>query len=182
MFNKTSTRRDLAWSHCPAHPDRRPVPNRRRDAKSSHGFTTYVDAQRLVDQMSDGGFPVEHVRIVGDGVRTVENITGRLTTGKAALAGAGSGAWFGLLIGLLFAIFTVGPVWIYLMLVAAIIGAFWGATFGFIAHWSTRGQRDFSSVLALEAQRYDICVTAEFAAEAARFVDGESTDRPVARQ
>lgn len=135
-------------------------------------FHHYLDAQRLVDRMSDGGFPVEHVRIVGDGVRTVENITGRLTTGKAALAGAASGAWFGLLIGLLFAVFTVGPLWIYAMLIAAIIGAVWGAVFGFIAHWSTRGQRDFSNVFALEAQRYDICVAAGYAADAARFVDG----------
>ncbi|WP_331458328.1 general stress protein [Mycobacterium nebraskense] len=62
-------------------------------------FDHYLDVQRLVDHMSDGGFPVEHVRIIGDGVRTVEHVTGRMTTGKAALAGAGSGAWFGLLIG-----------------------------------------------------------------------------------
>ncbi|WP_244193461.1 general stress protein [Mycobacterium nebraskense] len=109
-------------------------------------FDHYLDVQRLVDHMSDGGFPVEHVRIIGDGVRTVEHVTGRMTTGKAALAGAGSGAWFGLLIGSLFAIFTAGPLWVWMLLVAAIIGAFWGAAFGFIAHASTRGQRDFSSV------------------------------------
>ncbi|WP_198419749.1 general stress protein [Mycobacterium intracellulare] len=40
-------------------------------------FDHYLDAQRLVDQMSDDGFPVEHVRIIGDGVRTVEHVTGR---------------------------------------------------------------------------------------------------------
>ena len=34
-------------------------------------FTDYLSAQRLVDRMSDDGFPVEHVRIVGDGIRTV---------------------------------------------------------------------------------------------------------------
>jgi len=139
-------------------------------------FDHYLDAQRVVDRMSDGGFPVEHVRIIGDGVRTVEHVTGRMTTGKAALAGAGSGAWFGLLIGLLFVIFTVGPLWIWMLLVATIIGAFWGAAFGVIAHWSTRGQRDFSSVQALEAQRYDIYVTAQYAAEAARFVQGSRVD------
>lgn len=133
-------------------------------------FDDYVDAQRLVDRMSDGGFPVEHVRIIGDGVRTVEHVTGRMTNGKAALAGAGTGAWFGLLIGLLFAIFMVGPFWIWAMLIALALGAFWGAVFGFIAHWSTRGERDFSSVHSLEAQRYDVCVTADHAAEAARYV------------
>lgn len=132
-------------------------------------FDNYFAAQQLVDRMSDGGFPVEHVRIVGDGVRTVEHVTGRLTNGRAALAGAGAGAWWGLLIGLLFAIFTVGPYWIWALLIAVAIGAFWGAVFGFVAHWSTRGRRDFSSVQTLEAQRYDICVTADHAPEAARY-------------
>ena len=70
-------------------------------------FDNYLAAQHLVDRMSDGGFPVEHVRIVGDGARTVEHVTGRMTKGKAALAGAASGAWFGTLIGLLFAVFVV---------------------------------------------------------------------------
>lgn len=153
-------------------------PPPRRELVAS--FDNYADAQRLVDRMSDGGFPVENVRIIGDGLRTVEHVTGRLTTGKAALAGAGTGAWFGLLIGLLFAIFTVGPLWVYALIVAAAIGACWGAIFGFIAHWSTRGKRDFASVLALEAQRYDIYVSEQHLAEAARFAD--SASQPGARQ
>lgn len=133
-------------------------------------FNDYLSAQQLVDRMSDGGFPVEHVQIVGEGVSTVESVTGRMTKGRAALAGAGSGAWFGLLIGLLFAIFSVGPLWIWVVLIATVIGAFWGAVFGFVAHWSTRGQRDFSSVQSLEAQRYDVYVTEQYAADAARYV------------
>ncbi|MDQ2638724.1 MAG: hypothetical protein M3Y83_17825 [Actinomycetota bacterium] len=133
-------------------------------------FDDYLSAQQLVDRMSDAGFPVEHVQIVGEGVRTVENVTGRMTKGKAALAGAGSGAWFGLLIGLLFAIFSVGPMWIWVVLTATVIGAFWGAVFGFVAHWSSRGQRDFASVHSLEAQRYDVYVTEQYAADAARYV------------
>lgn len=133
-------------------------------------FTDYLHAQQLVDRMSDGGFPVEQVRIIGDGVRTVEHVTGRMTNAKAALAGAGTGAWFGLFIGLLFAIFTVGPLWIWALLVPMVIGACWGAVFGFIAHWSTRGRRDFSSVQTLEAQRYDVCVTPDHAAAASRYL------------
>lgn len=139
-------------------------------------FDNYLAAQHLVDRMSDGGFPVEHVRIVGDGVRTVEHVTGRMTKGKAALAGAASGAWFGVLVGLLFAIFVVGPLWLWMVLVAVVVGAIWGAIFGFAAHWSTRGRRDFSSVQTLQAQRYDVYVAAEHAAEAARYVESATTD------
>ncbi|GAA3624454.1 hypothetical protein C8D87_101567 [Lentzea atacamensis] len=133
-------------------------------------FSDYLEAQRLVDRMSDEGFPVESVRIVGEGVRTVEQVTGRMTRGRAAAAGAGGGAWFGVLVGLLFGLFTAGAVWVWLLLVSLVIGAFWGAVFGFVAHWSTRGKRDFSSVMTLQAQRYEVHVDKERAAEAARFV------------
>jgi hypothetical protein len=75
---------------------------------------TYADAQALVDRMSDDGFPVEHVRYVGDGLRTVEQVTGGMTKGKAALAGSATGAWIGALIGLLFLLFAVGPFWFWI--------------------------------------------------------------------
>jgi hypothetical protein len=56
-------------------------------------YATYEEAQRVVDRLSDAGFPVPGVQIVGSGLRTVEQVTGRLTTGRAALLGAGAGAW-----------------------------------------------------------------------------------------
>jgi hypothetical protein len=133
-------------------------------------FPTYVEAQRLVDKMSDGGFPVQHVRIVGEDLRLVEHITGRLTLAKAALAGAVGGAWFGLLLGLLFGLFTTGESWLWVMLFSLVVGVVSGAVFGFLAHWVTRGVRDFSSVPSVEAGRYDVYVDAEHAAGAARFL------------
>lgn len=133
-------------------------------------FTDYTDAQRLVDRMSDDGFPVESVRIVGEGVRTVEQVTGRMTRGRAAASGAAGGAWFGVLIGLLFGLFTSGAGWVLMLLISLVIGAFWGAVFGFVAHWSTRGRRDFSSVMTLQAQRYEVHVDRAQAAQAARYV------------
>lgn len=134
-------------------------------------FTTYDEAQHLVDRLSDAGFPVEHVRIVGTGIHSVEQVTGRLTKGRAALGGAATGAWFGLLIGLLFSLFTIGPAWLAVLLGSLVIGAFWGAVFGFVAHWATRGRRDFASVKALEADRYAVQVEAGYIAEAARIAD-----------
>jgi hypothetical protein len=131
-------------------------------------FDDYADAQRLVDRLSDAGFPVEHVRIVGTGIRTVEQVTGRMTTGKAALYGAGSGAWMGLLIGLIFGLLTEGPAWIFILLLSLALGAFWGAAFGFIAHRMTKGQRDFSSIQALEAERYAVLVRDTYLGEALR--------------
>jgi hypothetical protein len=139
-----------------------------RTAVTLREFDTYDEAQQLVDRLSDAGFPVEQVRIVGSGLRSVEQVTGRLTKGRSAAGGAFTGAWFGLLIGLLFAVFVVGPFGLGVMLSSVIFGALWGAVFGFVAHWATRGRRDFSSVRGLEAERYEVQVDAGHEEEAAR--------------
>jgi hypothetical protein len=129
-------------------------------------FSTYEDAQSAVDLLSDEGFPVESVSIVGHDIRTVENVSGRLTSGKAAGRGAGGGAWFGLLLGLLFGIFAPTGAWIGVLLVAVGLGALWGALWGFVGHKMLRGRRDFSSVRTMEAGRYEVLVRGELAARA----------------
>ena len=119
-------------------------------------YPTYEQAQEAVDRLSDEGFPVEHLDIVGCDLRLVERVTGRMTKGKAAGAGAASGAWFGLFIGVLVGLFTTGPTWLGLILGGLLIGALWGAVFGFVGHAATGGRRDFSSMRSFVASRYDI--------------------------
>ena len=70
-------------------------------------YDTYLEAQRAVDYLSDKQFPVQHVAIVGSDLRMVENVLGRLTRGRAALAGAASGAWFGLFVGVLLTLLVI---------------------------------------------------------------------------
>jgi hypothetical protein len=119
-------------------------------------YSSYEEAQAAVDRLSDEGFPVENLDIVGSGLRLVERVTGRLTKARAAAAGAASGAWFGLFIGLLVGLFTRGHTWIGLIIGGLLIGAAWGAAFGFASHAATRGRRDFSSARTITASRYDI--------------------------
>ncbi|WP_165070118.1 general stress protein [Marisediminicola senii] len=133
-------------------------------------YTNYVDAQAAVDRLSDEEFPVASTQIIGRDITTVETVTGRLTLGRAALMGAAAGAWFGLLIGLLFAIFAFGISYFAIVLSAVAFGALWGAIAGFVSHWATRGRRDFSSVQSLKAARYDVLVEASRAADAARIL------------
>jgi uncharacterized membrane protein len=135
-------------------------------------FDDYETAQRAVDQLSDDGFPVETLDIVGSDLRLVERVTGRLTKARAAGAGAVSGAWIGLLIGILLGLFTTGA-WLGVVAAGVAIGAVWGAVFGFAAHAATRGQRDFSSVRALSASRYDL-IARDGTAERARTMLGHS--------
>ena len=121
-------------------------------------YTEYGAAQQAVDRLSDAEFPIASVEIVGHDLSLVELVTGRWTTARATVAGAGTGAWFGLFIGLLVGLFTTGPVWAGLVLGGLLIGALWGAAFGFFAHWATHGQRDFASAHTLIAERYEVLV------------------------
>lgn len=143
------------------------------DWKLVASYESYEEAQRAVDRLSDASFPVENIEIVGRDLRIVERVTGRLTTGRATLAGAGTGAWWGLFIGLLVGLFTTGPEWLGLVLGGLAIGAVWGAVFGFVAQWSTRGQRDFSSLRNLAAGHYDLMVAAANADSARALLRGE---------
>src|SRR5690606_24550665 len=50
-------------------------------------YDTYDEAQAVVDRLARGEFPVKQVSIVGSDLRTVERVTGKMTYGRAAIAG-----------------------------------------------------------------------------------------------
>jgi hypothetical protein len=124
-------------------------------------YDTYLDAQRAVDFLSDHRFPVENVTIVGTDLRMVERVTGRLSYGRVSVAGALSGAWFGLFVGLLLSLFGGGPA--FSMLAAVIIGAGFGILFGVISYAATGGRRDFTSTSQIVASEYQVLCMAEHA-------------------
>jgi hypothetical protein len=141
--------------------------------RSVASFEHYTDAQRAVDRLSDAGFPVDRVQIVGRGLKYVEQVTGRLTTASAALRGIPSGAIVGALLGWLFGLFDWSDPLISGLLLALyglLIGAVLGALFGALAHTATRGERDFSAVGAMAADRYDVLVDEEVAGKAIRLL------------
>ena len=74
------------------------APGRRRKIAS---YADYADAERAVDWLADRGFPVEHGAIVGMGLRSVEQVEGRMTPGRAALVGAAAGIFMGAFLALL---------------------------------------------------------------------------------
>ncbi len=130
-------------------------------------YGSYREAEGAVDFLSDREFPVERVAIVGTGLKTVEQVAGRLTTGRAALMGAGQGAMIGLFFALLFGIFfTVDEAFLGVLLYGLVAGSLFGATFAAIAQAATGGRRDFASVTAMTAERYELQVDHEVSARA----------------
>jgi hypothetical protein len=128
-------------------------------------YDDYAAAQKAVDFLADQKFPVEQCMIVGTDLKRVERITGRLNTGKVALGGAATGAWFGLFIGLLFSLFVENNV-IAMILSTLLFGAVFGLIWALVGYAFTRGQRDFSSVTQVVATRYEVLVEHKVAAQA----------------
>ena len=128
-------------------------------------YDDYAQAQRTVDFLS------EQLMIVGTDLKRVEKITGRLTTGRVALSGAASGAWFGLFVGLIFVLLTDESA-LAALLPPLLIGALFGLIFALMGYAATRGQRDFSSVTQVVATRYEVLVEHKSAARARELLTG----------
>lgn len=130
-------------------------------------FDTYEQAQRVVDYLSDNEFEVHNVAIVGTELRSVERVTGRLTRRRVAIAGASSGFWIGLFVGIAFSLFaTKGQIGFLITtpLLGAAFGLIW-SQLGFTA-MTRGGARDFASVSQIVATKYEVLVEHKLAERA----------------
>jgi hypothetical protein len=137
-------------------------------------YDTYLEAQSVVDRLSKADFEVKQLSIVGNDLKTVENVTGKLSYGRAALAGAASGAWFGLFLGLLLFIFAPTPNFGFLA-AAALIGAGFGMLFGVVSYALSRRRRDFTSTHQVLASNYQIIIDPELTAKALELLSRSET-------
>ena len=119
-------------------------------------FDTYEDAQKAVDFLADERFPVQNLAIVGTDLKLVERVLGRRgwpqVVASGALSGVGTGLLVGLFMVLLYPNLTLGVA----LLGGLVIGVAMGLLSAAMAHASTKGQRDFSSVTATVATRYEV--------------------------
>jgi hypothetical protein len=130
-------------------------------------YASHEQAQAAVDYLSDARFPVENVTIIGSDLRMIEQVTGRLTWGRAIAIGAAGGGWWGLFVGLLLGIFaTTGSAWIGSVLLGLAVGLIFGAIFGAIGYGATQGRRDFTSTDRVVASRYDVMCNLALAEDA----------------
>ncbi|ROS74930.1 hypothetical protein EDF24_2369 [Curtobacterium sp. PhB130] len=138
-------------------------------------FDSYPEAQAVVAKLAESDFPVNKLSIVGNDLKTVERVTGKMTYGRAALAGALSGLWLGIFFGIVLTLFS--PTAGGLILAAAIIGAAFGMLYGIVSFAITKRQRDFTSVHQVLATNYQIIVDPQLVGQAQRIL-GQSGATP----
>lgn len=130
-------------------------------------YESYTAAAAVVDRLSKAEFDVARLSIVGNDLKTVERVTGKLTYPRAALAGAASGAWLGLFFGLVLTIFSApSPQLFGVVGSALLIGAGFGMIFGIVGYAITRRNRDFTSTHQVIASNYQIISDPEVTAKA----------------
>jgi hypothetical protein len=122
-----------------------------------------------VDYLADQQFPVHLVSIVGNDLKMVERVTGRLSYPRVALSGALSGMWFGLFVGVMLSFFTPAG-GTFSIISSVLMGAAFFMLFGIVTYAMQRGKRDFTSTSQVVATNYDVVVAFEAAHEARRLL------------
>ncbi|MGM7672019.1 general stress protein [Microbacterium sp. A93] len=134
----------------------------------------YEAAQKTVSKLIAGDVPARDIAIVGQGVRTIERITGRLGYAAAARSGAVNGVLIGLLLS---AILVIGnpdaPIQLFVGFV--FIGVALGMILSLVTYAIVRRRRDFASVTQLAADHYEVTVLPASLAKAREVVGDQRT-------
>lgn len=131
-------------------------------------FETYAQAQAAVAKVSGSDTDVAGLAIVGNDLKLVERIVGRLTWGKVAMRGAIRGLGFGAFMGLLFLLFV--PEAVSSVLVFPLLGLAFGILLSVVQHSLVRRKRDFASTQQVLAARYDVVAPQESASRAMQVI------------
>jgi xanthosine utilization system XapX-like protein len=144
-------------------------------------YPTYEGAQKAVSALIAGEVPARDIAIVGQGLRSIERVTGRLGYATAARSGAVNG----LLIGLFFsAILVLGSpsVPIQAFVGVLFVGVAVGMLLSIITYSFIRRRRDFASVMQVIADHYEVTVGPDSLAKARQVLGvsgGTSVPAPV---
>ena len=133
-------------------------------------FETHAEAARAMEALADAGFPVEKAAVVARGIQLVEQVTGLVTSWRAALKGAVIGAAAGVTIGAGLATFGALDFSFGLALWGLLLATVAGAVVGWALHIAEHEGPFLESATAFRASAFDLVVT-ENAGEAARIVD-----------
>ncbi len=134
-------------------------------------YGTYADAQKAVDHLADEQFEVAKVAIVGNDLKSVEQVTGRLSYPRVAGQGALNGMVFGAFLGMILSLLG-GEQWLPTLAVSVLMGgAFW-MLLATVTYAMQRGRRDFTSTNQIVATSYDVVAAPEVAHRARQVLQG----------
>lgn len=145
-------------------------------------FDDYKQAAEAIETLSKAEFDVKGLAIIGNDLKSVEKVTGKLSWGKAALAGAASGAWLGLFLGLVLFIFSPSGAGIGFVGAALLIGAGFGMLFGVTSYSITRRKRDFTSTSQVIASNYSLLASPDHVNKARNLLNMQAPSPVVVRQ
>ncbi|MFB8148003.1 general stress protein [Microbacterium sp. NPDC056003] len=143
-------------------------------------FPTYDAAQKAVSSLIAGEVPARDIAIVGQGLRSIEKVTGRLGYASAAR----SGAINGLLLGLLFsAILVIGSPTVPIQAFVGVlfVGIAIGMLLSIITYSFVRRRRDYASVMQVVADHYEVTVAATSIHRARQVLGPQAAPEPPAQ-
>jgi hypothetical protein len=131
-------------------------------------FKQYDEAVNFVENLIKNDFPSGLIAIVGSDLRSVERVRGKLNYGRVAISGLTTGAWIGLIVGIVFGgasgagdptqVSSVQSVWS-----SALIGAGIGMLINVIRFSLAKRKRGFISQSSMVASKYQIQVPTNLA-------------------
>lgn len=124
-------------------------------------YQTYAQARAGVDYLSDNGFDVSSITIVGTDLHLVERVRGRLTIARASLSGASSGALWGALIGMLMSAGQSAGGTGGWVVSGIVVGALAGMALAALAFIIRGRNRDLVSSQQVVALRYAVLASAD---------------------
>ena len=120
-------------------------------------YKTYADAMAALEVLSADGFPLPAVSVVGTDLHMVDRVLGKLTPGKVALGGAAQGITWGLVMSLIFLVFS-DSFSLLVPLIAFAAGVTMGVLIAIFSWMNRKGASNFSTRSQLVASRYALLV------------------------
>lgn len=120
-------------------------------------YPSYDAAQKAVTTLIEAEVPAKDIAIVGQGLRSVETVTGRLGYATAARTGAINGILLGLVFSAIFVLGTPNAA-IQLFIGVMLVGIAIGMLMSIITYSIVRRRRAYTSVTQLIADHYELTV------------------------
>jgi tetrahydromethanopterin S-methyltransferase subunit F len=142
-------------------------------------FPDYEAAQKAVSALIAAEIPARDIAIVGQGLRSIERVTGRLGYATAARSGAINGVLLGLLFSAILVIGTPSvPIQAFVGVV--FVGIAIGMLLSIVTYSFVRRRKDFASVMQVVADHYEVTIATDSVQRARQVLGRQATleERP----